>query len=126
MVGSTRGYLVFVVSVDLGCGRLDGVDYGVGLGCYVALAGEGAEAGCVVGPRLCDEGCEVLCANLAGAEAGTVVAVSLVLGEALGSEAVGDEGVSVGVAEVDAYKHGGSFCGVDGGVWFRLRLGCWG
>ena len=105
MVGSTRGYLVYVLSVGLGCCSLDGVDDSVGLGLDVALAGEGAEACAVVGPGLVDEGGEVLSTDLYGSEAGAVVAVGLVLVEALGSEAVGDEGVAVGVAEVDAYKH---------------------
>ena len=84
-------------------------------------------------PRLGDEGGEVLCTDLDGTESGSVVAVSLVLGESLGSEAVGDEGVTVGVAEVDAYEHECSFCGVDGGFWLRLWFGrrgavvvCWG
>ena len=94
-----------LVSVGLGCCCLDGVDDCIGLSLYVALAGEGAEAGAVVGPGFCDEGGEVFGGDLYGAEACPVVAVGLFLVDALGSEAVGDEGVSVGVAEVYANEH---------------------
>lgn len=113
----------YVVSVGLSCCRLDRIDNSIGLGLDVALAGKGAEAGAVVSPGLVHEGGEVLCGYLYGAETCPVVAVGLVLVEALGSEAVGDEGVPVGVAEVDTYKHKGSFSSCDGG--FRLRLGVW-
>lgn len=58
-----------------------------------------------MGPRLVYEDGEVLGTDLGGAQACAVVPIGLFLGEALGSEAVGDEGVAVGVAEVDAYKH---------------------
>ena len=114
------------MSVGLGCGCLDCVDYGVGLGLDVTLGCEGAEAGAVVRPGLGDEGGEVLGTDLYGAQTGAVVAVGLILVEALGSEAVGDEGVAVGFAEVDAYEHGCSFCGCDGGFGFGLWLGCGG
>lgn len=53
---------------------------------------------------------EVVCADFGGAESCAVVAVGLLLGDAHGSEAVGDECVSVTVAEVDADEHEDSFC----------------
>lgn len=61
-------------------------------------------------PALLYEDCEVLSTDFGGSESCAVVAVGLFLADAHGSEAVGDEGVAVGVAEVYANEHEDSFC----------------
>ena len=83
----------------------DGVDDSAGLCGDVGFGCESSEAGCEVLPGFLYEGGEVVAGDFCGPESGAVVAVGLFLVDAHGSEAVGDECVSVGVAEVYADEH---------------------
>ena len=99
-----------MLSVYFGGIFLDGGDDCAGLCGDVGLGGKASEAGYEVLPGFLDEDGEVVGTDFGGSESGAVVAVGLLLVDSHGSETVGDECVSVGVAKVYTYKHKDSFC----------------
>lgn len=107
-------------SVYFGGAFFDGGDNGAGLRGDVGLGGESSEACYEVLPGFLYKDGEVVCADFGGSESCAVVAVGLFLADAHGSEAVGDECVSVGVSEVYADEHKNSFCKCCDGGWFGL------